>query len=132
MKGKTINTHIIDQMAAQPTYKEGLSVGLQLCREFYSWDKDQCGKYTSCSWDVNRSSGYRKLYKALKMNRVHGIPRKLSKVTATVTAESVEQLQLLVEHMSNSGEQSDCFVEENIRFEYDYKTGDIEISRYKE
>ena len=55
-----------------------------------------------------------------------------NRVTATITAENVEQLQLLVEHMSNSGEQSDCFVEEDIKFDYDYQTGDIEISTYKD
>tara|TARA_Y100000588_G_scaffold170332_1_gene184126 strand:- start:3012 stop:3185 length:174 start_codon:yes stop_codon:yes gene_type:complete len=55
-----------------------------------------------------------------------------NKVTATITAENVEQLQLLVAHMSNSGEQADCFVEENIKFKYDYQTGDIDISTYKD
>ena len=55
-----------------------------------------------------------------------------NKVTATITAGNVEQLQLLVEHMSNSGEQADCFVEENINSDYDYQTGDIEICTYKD
>ena len=55
-----------------------------------------------------------------------------NKVTATITAENVEQLQLLIAYMSNSGEQADCFVEENIKFDYDYQTGDIDISTYKE
>lgn len=55
-----------------------------------------------------------------------------NKVTATITAESVEQLQLLASYMCNSGEQADCFVEEDICFKYDYQTGDIEMFKYED
>ncbi|CAH9014363.1 hypothetical protein VP249E411_P0206 [Vibrio phage 249E41-1] len=55
-----------------------------------------------------------------------------NKVTATITADNIEQLQLLVEYMSNSGEQADCFAEENIKFDYDYETGDINITTYED
>ncbi|CAH9014464.1 hypothetical protein VP277E431_P0205 [Vibrio phage 277E43-1] len=55
-----------------------------------------------------------------------------NKVTATITADNIEQLQLLVKYMSNSGEQADCFAEENIKFDYDYETGDINITTYED
>ena len=55
-----------------------------------------------------------------------------NKVTATITAESVEQLQLLTSYMCNSGEQADCFVEEDICFKYNYQTGDIEMFKYED
>lgn len=55
-----------------------------------------------------------------------------TKVTATITAETQEQLQLLVNYMCNSGEQADCFVEESLTFEYNYTTGDINITTYKD
>lgn len=54
----------------------------------------------------------------------------MTRVTATITADTVEQLQLLVEYMCNGGEQADCFYEENIAFQYDYKTGDIDITTF--
>ena len=63
-------------------------------------------------------------------HKVYG--KEENKVTATITADNIEQLQLLVEHMSNSGEQANCFVEENIKFEYDYETGDINITTYED
>ncbi|CAM0111866.1 hypothetical protein VPH5P1C_0207 [Vibrio phage 5P1c] len=55
-----------------------------------------------------------------------------NKVTSTITADNAEQLQLLVKYMSNSGEQADCFAEENIKFDYDYETGDIVISSWED
>ncbi len=54
------------------------------------------------------------------------------KVTATITADNIEQILLLVHYLNNSGEQADCFYEENIKFDYDFKTGDITITTYGE
>ena len=83
-------------------------------------------KHTSCTKYPNNKEEWEKLKEEVRKFKMS------NKVTATITAESVEQLQLLVGYMCNSGEQADCFAEENIKFNYNYETGDIEISTYKD